>query len=111
MKDFTTTQYISPILEEIKSTYTAATDDITTHYFKCSLVLKHPITRECYPVKAENDFYIPNLRSYKDIVKKINAYTAAAETYPEELNTWNYREKTRVFYAVRDALIKEYIQE
>lgn len=110
MKDFTTSEHITPILNEIKSRFLIITDPATKQYFNCILALKDPATRQLYPVTSGKDLYISNLKSYSAIVKDINLFSTAAEVYAGELDTWSSQEKSRIFLAVRDALIKEYSQ-
>ena len=111
MKDFTTSEHITPILEEIKSRFLVHDESIITNYLKCIIALEDPATRQLYPVTPEKELYINNLEAYRAACKDINSFCEAAETYPGELDTWKSNEQNRVFLAVRDALIKEYSQK
>ena len=108
MKDFTTSDYITPILTEIKKDFYLTTDEATRNYFNCSLLLTHATTRSAYLVSPEKSLYIPGLKSFRKLCINIQDYTTAAETTPGELDAWMGNELNRVFLAVRDALIKEY---
>ena len=106
MKDFTTSAYIDPAIIEIKKKYQIKSDSIYKVYFNCDLLLKKNIGNECIVIEHNKDLFIPNLDSIQTIFNAIEAYTEAAETSPGELGIWNYREKTRVYNAIRDRLIE-----
>lgn len=108
MRSFTTPENIRPIIEEIKQKYIFKVDQNTRAYFNSDLILYNPETREIIPISHNTDFYISDLKSYKMLCNDINYYTAAAETSPGELDTWQSREKERIFLVVRNTLLNDH---
>lgn len=106
MKDFTTSAYIDPAIIEIKKKYQIKNDSIYKEYFNCDLLLKKKAGNDCIILSRSKDLFIPGLDSIQVIFNAIEAYTEAAETYPGELGIWNYREKARVYNAIKDRLIE-----
>lgn len=112
MKDFTTSDYITPILEDISGHYFI--DKAPAHireYFKCILVLtpaKDEETHDAYFISEERRAALPDLETLQQLFAEIDDYTAAAETYPGELFYYNYHEKNRVISAMYKALILKY---
>ena len=110
MKDYTTPEFINPILNEIKALYTPIIDKTVNAALNCDLLMQSNHTRNAYIIRAGAPFYYYSTSpATKALYKELDEYTKAAETEPGELDTWKYAEEKRIQNAIRDAIIKEYI--
>lgn len=110
MKDFTTPEYINPILAEIRALYTPIIDKAVNAALNCDMLLQSNHTRNAYTIRAgESFYYYSTSAATKALYKELSEYAKAAETEPGELDTWTYYEEKRIQNAIRDAIIKEYI--
>lgn len=109
MKSFTTPEYINPILEEIRRSYTPQYNKKSLAALDCVVLLQKRKGRDCIALRTPNKgaFYY-----YSDTVKslfsEVRSYAEAAETYAGELDTWRFQEQQRIMEAVRAALLEEY---
>lgn len=109
MKDFTTKEYIKPIIDEIKRKYTPAkASKAALDCLHCIAILKRNGTRECIALRPGEPFFIwQHIETVKELYSTLQSWTEAAETEPGELDAWMYREEDRIQAAIRDALIYE----
>ena len=109
MKDFTTPEYITPIIQEIKATYTPEYHQSVLNALRCIVVLNKNGSRDALAIRtpAEGAFYITN-RATRKVYAELKAWKEAAETEPGELDRWKYNEEFRIMETVRVALIAEY---
>ena len=109
MKDFTTPEYITPIIKEIESNYTADTNPAPA--MNCKVIFTKKGTRTTFCVRENTSFYYSmdgRSAALKNLHAIILKYSNAAETTPGELDSWYYRELERVQHAIRDTLILKY---
>jgi len=110
MKDFTTSEFLNPILTEIKAFYTPIIDKTVNAALNCDMLLQSNHTRNAYIIRTgESFYYYSTSPATKTLYKELDEYTKAAETEPGELDAWKYAEEKRIQNAIRDAIIKEYI--
>lgn len=106
MKDFTTTEFIKPIIEEFTSVYKNITTDYYKKHLNCDLLFekgKHNATA----VRRNQAFHYYG-KSVIELEKKIRDFAKCAETYEGELDKWEWNEEERVQNAIRDELLKLY---
>ena len=110
MKDFTTSNYIAPIIDEIEHKYFIDwTSQEVKSIFRADIVLTPADgSNDAYFITPCRDTLIPNIYRFFDVFQEITLYSKAAETAPDELFYWSSREKDRVISAVYNALLKKY---
>ena len=109
MKTFTTPDYINPIIEEIKTTYTASYSPATLAALDCIALLKKNKSRDALALRtSDRCFYYSEGPAIRALYKTVAEWTKAAETYPGELDLWEVREHKRIQEAIRAALIETY---
>ena len=111
MKDFTTPEYITPVINEIEKNYYPIINNAINNSLNCVCILQNKTGRAAYAIRPGKTFYYSHngkSAALKALYTAIDAWTEAAETEPEELFLWNIREKDRIQDAIRDALIKKY---
>lgn len=112
MKDFTTSAYITPVIDQIEHTYfiDRAPAEVKA-IFKCDLILTPALYKspDRYLISKDRENLLPNISEFKNIFTQIDQYTAAAETYAGELDQWSSREKDEVIKAVYITLIDKYL--
>lgn len=110
MKDFTTPEYITPIIEEIKARFYPVTDNCVKAALNCDLLMQNRRSRDAFCVRAKQPFYYfsSSNGAMQRVYEKIKEYTEYAETEPGELHKWQYNEEKRVQHAIRDALLTLY---
>lgn len=107
MKDFTTKEYITPIIDEINALYKPITEKAILEALHCDLLLQSKHTKNAYAVRAKQPFYYSFGLADK-LFKTVEKYASTAETENGELDTWLYSEKKRINEAIRDALLLKY---
>lgn len=109
MKDFTTPEYIAPIIEEIKTEYSPEYSPAALRALDCIVILNKKRSRNSLAIRTpdKGGFYYSSPATRK-VYKAVADYAAAAETEPGELDQWTWKEHTRIQEAIRAALIKEY---
>ena len=109
MKDFTTLEYITPIIEEIKAAYTPEYSPAVLSALDCIVILNKKRSRNSLAIRTpdKGGFYYSSPATRK-VYKALAEYAASAETEPGELDRWTWKEHTRIQEAIRAALIKEY---
>ena len=113
MKDFTTDNYINPIIQEIKALYTIVKDNNLKVYFdkindNCKLLL---CFQNLYsPVYVNSDMPIlpKTPQTLKALYREIDNYSSYAATYTGELDQWNDHEKDLVLEAIKQKLLSLY---
>ena len=109
MKDFTTPEYIQPIIDEIETHYTARAD--FNKFLNCKVIFTKKGTNTAFCVRENAPFYY-SMDGRSAALKKLHAiildYSNYAATEPGELDAWYYREQERIQDAIRDALILKY---
>lgn len=109
MRDFATLESITPILEEIRTRYTADRHPVILKSLNCIALLKSRTTRDALAIRTpENGGFYYSGPAARALLKELKSWTEAAETEPGELDAWLYREESRIMEAIRSALIKEY---
>ncbi len=108
MKDFTTAEYVNPVLGWYRAMYHPITDKVVLDALQCDLVLQHNHTRDAKAVRKNGSFAIPHYIT-DDVYEEIDNYAKAVSTYEDELSDWAWREKIHFSHAVRDGLLKEYL--
>ena len=109
MKTFTTPEYITPIIEEIKTTHTASYSPATLAALNCIVLLKKNRSRDALALRTPKKggfFYWSE--TVKALYKDLESWTQAAETEPGELDRYMYTEHKRIQEAIRAALIETY---
>lgn len=109
MKDFTTTEYITPVIEEIKEKYFLVNPDQTVKKcLNCVGLLHRKTTNEYIALRTGGPFFIwQHITTIKNLYNVLKEWTKAAETYSGELDPWRYREEDAIQHAIRDRLINE----
>lgn len=109
MKDFTTPEYIIPIIEEIKTAYTPEYSPAALKALNCIVILNKNRSRDCIALRTpdKGGFYYSSPATSK-VYKALTNYAAAAETEPGELDRYIFEEHKRIQEAIRAALIQEY---
>lgn len=105
MKDFTTPEYITPIINEISALFTPITDRVITTALHCDLLLQNNHSRNAYAITAGEPFYY---RGTKALLQELKSYAETAATEAGELDAWMYREESRIHEAIRDTLLATY---
>ena len=105
MKDFTTSEYIDPIIAAYKALYDPITDKRVLNALHCDLLLQSHHSRDAQAVRAGEAFYS---HFFKDVNSEIDEYAEYASTYKDELSEWKWNEKQRVHHAIRDRLLEMY---
>lgn len=110
MKDFTTADYIRPIIDEISGKYfiDRPTKEVKA-IFKCDLELS-PIdgSNDRYFINKDRDTLLPDIYQFLYVFQEITQFTKAVETYPGELDQWEDHEKDRVIKATYNELLRQY---
>ena len=110
MKDFTTADYIKPIVDEISRKYyiDRPTKEVKA-IFKCDLELSPASgSNDIYFINSDRDTLLPDIYKFLYVFQEITLFSKAVETYPGELDQWQDREKDRVIKATYNELIKQY---
>ena len=109
MKDFTTLEYITPVIEEIKEKYLLLNPDQTVKKcLNCVGLLRKKSTNEYIALRTGGPFFIwEHITTIKKLYKDLQTWVMAAETYPGELDTWRYREENAIQHAIKNQLINE----
>jgi len=109
MKDFTTPEYITPIIEEIKTEYIPDYSPAALSALDCIVILNKKRSRNSLAIRTpdKGGFYYSSPATRK-IYKALAEYAAAAETEPGELDRYTWNEHKRIQEAIRAALIQEY---
>lgn len=109
MKDFTTPEYITPIIEEIKTEYSPEYSPAALSALDCIVILNKKRSRNSLAIRTpdKGGFYYSSPATRK-VYKALAEYAAAAETEPGELDRYTWEEHKRIQEAIRAALIKEY---
>ena len=105
MKDFTTTDYIEPIIGYFKAFYTPVRDKKTLEALNCTVLLKRARVNEYKAIRANEAFYAYN-SPVKELYAEVEDYAEYASTEPGELDQWRYNEEKRIQTAIRDRLIE-----
>ena len=112
MKDFTTAEHITPILEDIESHFFIDQAPQIKFLNNINIVLTAADETgpgvTCFLIGPENAENIPYTKALKELYHKIDLYCEAAETYAGELDNWSSRQKDIVRAAAGTALIKKY---
>lgn len=112
MKDFTTSDNITPVLEDIESHFFIDQAPKIKFLNNINIVLTAADEAgpgvTCYLIGPENPENIPYTKGLKELYHKIDLYCKAAETYAGELDDWSSREKDRATIAAGAALLKKY---
>lgn len=110
MKDFTTADYIKPIMDEISRKYyiDRPTKEVKA-IFKCDLELT-PVdaNNDRYFINKDRDTLLPDISNFFDVFQEITLFSKAVETYAGELEQWQDREKDRVIKATYNELLRQY---
>lgn len=111
MKDFTTSAYIAPIIDEIeRKFYIDRTSAEVKAIFKADLILSPASgSNDRYLITKDRENLLPGVESFKTAFIEIDNYTQAAETYAGELYTWSSREKDKLITAVYTSLLHKYM--
>ncbi len=109
MKDFTTPEYITPVIEEIKEKYFLVDPDQTVKKcLNCVGLLHRKATNEYIALRTGGPFFIwQHITTIKKLYKDLETWTKAAEAYTGELDTWRDREEDAIQHAIRNQLINE----
>lgn len=113
MRDFTSPEYIKPVITDILSNYTP--DFSLNEYFRCICIMNRNGSNEGFMLKDNQDWtnrLEPIMYSNKalELHKAIEDYAEAVETYETELFYWTISEQKRADQAIINALIQT-IQE
>lgn len=112
MKDFTTAEYVNPVLEWYRTKYHPITDKTVLDALHCDLVLQRNDNRYTVTVRRGDLFYTydyPFQQVEREIDKYAEQYAELLSTEYGDLEDWVVSEKLRFAFAIRDALIKEYL--
>lgn len=110
MKDFTTPEYITPVINEIFENYKPIRgNSAALKSLNAIGLLKKKKGREYIAIRTPGagGFYYFSGKAIKALLKELDSWTAAAETEPGELDTWKYREENRIQEAIRAGIIKK----
>ena len=107
MKDFTTPEYITPIIAEISALYTPVINPAVNKALNCNMLLQHNHSRNALVIRENETFYYSR-GAARELLQEVKSYAETAETYPGELDRWTWDEETRIMSAVRDAIINKY---
>lgn len=107
MKDFTTADYINPIIGYFKAFYTPVKDKKILEALNCTVLLKKNRVNEYKAIRAKQPLYTYN-PAVKELYAEIADYAEYASTEPGELDEWMYNEEERVQETIRDRLIEIY---
>ena len=107
MKDFTTKEYIDPIIAQVKAFYTPIKDPVILKALNCTVLLKNNHTRDYKAVRKQDYFFLYN-PAIKDLYAEVKDYANYASTEPGELDTWEIQEKDRIQETIRDRIIEIY---
>lgn len=107
MKDFTTADYINPIIGYFKAFYTPVKDRRTLEALNCTVLLKKNRVNEYKAIRANEPLYTFN-NPVKELYAEVADYAEYASTEPGELDEWRYNEEERIQAAIRDRLIEIY---
>jgi hypothetical protein len=105
MKDFTTAEYIDPVIAVFKALYHPITDKSVCDALNCDLVMQSNHSRNAFCVRAGEPFYTSVAN---DVYKQIKDYAEYASTEDGELDGWGWNEQQRVQHKIRDRLIEIY---
>ena len=112
MKDYTTPEYIAPIINEIEKHFFIDQAPKNAFLININIILTAADEpgpgRTCFLIGPENAGNIPTTAALLNLYNKIDEYTEAVETYPGELHNWSKSEKDRATLAAGTALIKKY---
>lgn len=108
MKDFTTAEYVNPVLGWYRAMYHPITDKTVLDALHCDVLLQRNHGRFVKAVRKDGAFFTSCVSALK-VYEEIDNYAKAVSTYEDELSKWAWNEKMRFNYEVRDALIKEYL--
>ena len=107
MKDFTTPEYIDPVIAYFSALYTPVTDKRVMNALHCDLLMQSNHSRNAYVLRAGEPFYT-SVHPVREIYNEIHEYAEYASTEDGELDEWSWNEQTRVNAAIRDRLIAKY---
>ena len=111
MKDFTTADYIKPIVDEISRKYyiDRPTKEVKA-IFNCDLVLTPAAenTRNRFLINPDRDTLLPDIYQFLHVFQEIKLFSKLVETYPGELDQWQDREKDRVIKGTYNELLRQY---
>lgn len=107
MKDFTTNEYIDPVITYFKALYTPIKDAKVLECLNCTVLLKYNHANNYKAIRKGEAFYTL-CQPVKDLYQEVRDYAEYASTEPEELDEWRYREEQRIQHTIRDRLIEIY---
>lgn len=110
MKDFTTSEYLNPVMAFIDALYTPVFDECAKYVLNADVLLKSNHSRNVIRIAAGEPLNFPVIHSL-DVFRDIEEYAGYAATYDGELDRWLYNEQNRVMDAVRDRIIEKYGKE
>jgi len=107
MKQFTTNEYIDPIIAEVKAFYTPIKDPVVLKALNCNVLLQKNRTRDCKAIRS-NDYFFIYTPSVKELYAEVKDFAEYASTEPGELDKWEMQEMDRIQKTIRDRLIEIY---
>ena len=111
MKNFTTPEYITPIIEEIKTIYKPAGGPEALRALNCLALLQQRRGRAYMAIRTpEAGAFFYYGKAARKVYAELESWTAAAETEPGELDRWRWAEENRIQEAIREALIRGIIE-
>lgn len=110
MKDFTTAEYVDPVLDWFREKYNPVTDNVTlvSDTLHCELLLKGKHSND-YKAVRKNDVFFVYCPPVKKVYEEIKEFAEMASTYDGELDDWKWEEQQRFQNAIRDRLLEIYL--
>ena len=108
MIDFSSIEYIAPVIEEIKGKYYIENDSTIKKYFNCDLLLHHANSNNCIIVRHTDDFYISGIHALNKLLMQLTDYVIKVQTYTGELDDYEKNQEKKIYNAIRDKLIAEF---
>ena len=109
MKDFTTPEYIKPVISEIFNDYKVeSTHPATLKALDCIAVLQQKKGRGCIAIRTpeKGGFNYYGHPAINHLLKEIDLFSEMVETYPGQLDNWTYQEERRIMEAIRHGIIE-----
>ena len=110
MRDFTTPDYIRPVICEIFTDYEPEnTHPATLKALDCIAILKQKNGRGCIAIRtpdkgAFNYYCHPAINN---LLKAVSDFAETVETHPGQLHEWEYQEERRIMEAIRKGIIEK----
>ena len=92
MKDFTTEEYIKPVLGWFRAMYYPITDEVVLKALHCDLLLQRNNSRNAIAVRKDEVFYT-SCPPANEVYDEIKRFAEVASTEDGELDDWAWQEE------------------